>query len=471
MTDIKVWENRKDALLKHLSSLHTIAQGQMFPARRETIMLLLEQLNTFAPRYFDFFTNGFSENPQSGIGPGFSPSKDFQQDYVLRQVVNRLAIDLQVLERIIVERLLTPQYDTLLRADSLAYEALKPAKQMGLIDDDTTAITYFEKTANIRVIPYARVALVGIPMSSTKHPQDLLAIPHEIGHYVYWNGKFPSGEVRFVPPNSAVPPQRVHKLLDDYKAKKSVWLKNWIEEIFADVYGALVSGAIGARSLQDVESEASNTQFIEDDFEHPTPLIRPLIYNRVIQYRYWDAPPPNDDDAALAALLANETKPAPHLKALTTKWQATVDKHHMGIAALTVRTSKARNTDLTINSIKAQMLDAVDDMLKLPQLFGGQLRQWLQDDARGKTAKWPALLPNDSDLVNAMTQTEDTLKAFPPQNLENLVLPTSNVDLWDTWKGQYDLSADPVDEAEWLKVLRSEAWTTEGPHGRDRDGG
>ena len=56
----------------------------------------------------------------------------------------------------------------------MAQLALDVAFECKLLKEKCTAVTYFNKSPHIRVIPYAPVALIGIPMTSI-HTQCLEA--------------------------------------------------------------------------------------------------------------------------------------------------------------------------------------------------------------------------------------------------------------------------------------------------------
>ncbi|NJN55367.1 MAG: hypothetical protein HC804_11780 [Anaerolineae bacterium] len=56
---------------------------------------------------------------------------------------------------------------------------------------------------------------------------------------------------------------------------------NWLEEIFADVYGCLVAGPVMAYDFQELSLD--NKDFNEDDGEHPLAAIRPFIYTQVLR--------------------------------------------------------------------------------------------------------------------------------------------------------------------------------------------
>ncbi|MBN1582870.1 MAG: hypothetical protein JXA89_19320 [Anaerolineae bacterium] len=148
-------------------------------------------------------------------------------------------------------------------ADRLAWAALQPAISAGLVDKDTTVLVYFTKLNSIRIIPYAPVALIGIPLTCINSPQDYLAIPHEIGHYVFRRGIH--GETD------------IHKEIDT-----ETDCAPWREETFADVYGCIVAGPVAALSFQAIQMERKPKSFITDDGEHAMPMIRPYVYTQTL---------------------------------------------------------------------------------------------------------------------------------------------------------------------------------------------
>jgi hypothetical protein len=85
-------------------------------------------------------------------------------------------------------------YDTLAVADGLAWSA----RQMfaHYLTNETTVLTYLQPTANVRLMPYAPVAMIGVPITAVRYAslpkgetdqqwrvnpsRDFLAIPHEL---------------------------------------------------------------------------------------------------------------------------------------------------------------------------------------------------------------------------------------------------------------------------------------------------
>jgi hypothetical protein len=228
-------------------------------------------LQSFARDQFYFFYNGLDGRHT------LLPSSEFPIEYALQAVLAQVAYDLEVILRAADQRISgSPQVkQTLDTADKLAWTALQPAKDI-LVDEGTTVLTYFQKSAAIRLVPYARVALVGIPFTAVSIERDYLAIAHEVGHYVYRHGRLIDDRVK---------PQKrklVHRRLDSDLLESPEWIKKWQEEIFADVYGCLIGGPVMALSAQDLAFQASAKEFVLDDKVHPKPIVRPDIYSKIL---------------------------------------------------------------------------------------------------------------------------------------------------------------------------------------------
>jgi hypothetical protein len=272
---IDVWDKRWSALERILQAEHEGAEyridGKLYP-RYETLKNLRQCLYVFGRNHYDFFKNGFA----GSHGVYLEPLREYPKEYVLSTILQQISFDLDVMARAEHFRMPTamPEMrDTLNKADILAYSALAPAIKANLLPN-TTVVTYFQKSVTVRLIPYAPVALIGIPFSAIDNPRDLLAIPHEVGHYVYRHGVFQ---------DNAYKGARFAAILNKELAGRPQWLLKWVEEIFADVYGCLVAGPVIARSFQDLQAEWSQQDFMKDDSEHPIGALRPHVYHQVLE--------------------------------------------------------------------------------------------------------------------------------------------------------------------------------------------
>lgn len=261
-----VWQQRKDSLLDILTGVDNALHTKDATPRRKTLRTLLRCLKDFADDQFDYAL------------ALASPSTSFPREYGLAATLEQIAHDLEVIERTVHQRMFDGDPDmltTLRIADWLTYQALLPAQGRLLKETNLTALTYFEKSPSIRVVPYAPVALVGIPFSCLRTIQDFLAIPHEAGHYLYWHGVDPATGLR-------ISDALAHKLFD----RRPSLLEqhgDWMEEIFADVYGCLIAGPTIARDFQELQMNSSGEEFEKDDGEHPRPILRPDVYTQTLR--------------------------------------------------------------------------------------------------------------------------------------------------------------------------------------------
>jgi hypothetical protein len=305
---------------------------------------LAECLVEFAEKQFGFFYDGFVGSDLDEGRPKhkdflLNHSREFPPEYVFRVTLDQVAEDLEVIRRAADQRRSEIVAQSLKKADKLVWSALKPVVGPGkLVDDEeppetpkpvtdeklpkTTVLSYFQKSASIRVVPYAPVALIGIPFAAASVPRDYLAIPHEVGHYVYRHGKVRiNGELKSIP---QVLGRRLLEQVERNQDKerailgKELWnqlnpeydpdnpkldppvpspryVRRWKEEIFADVYGCLVGGPIAALSFRDLMLQSSRYaviqtpaeylygQFTEDDGVHPVPVLRPYVYTMTLR--------------------------------------------------------------------------------------------------------------------------------------------------------------------------------------------
>ncbi|MEZ4643310.1 MAG: hypothetical protein R3E31_11360 [Chloroflexota bacterium] len=241
---------------------------------------LLGALEDFIGEAFPFFWEGYY-----GEHAALPTSPDFPPRYVMQMILKQPATDLSLVQQAIQQRrridgsLSTVQGRALLLADRLAEMALWPAIQAGYLPPATSALCYLDNRVQARLVPYFEVVLVGIAFASMldgdKPTRDFLAIPHEIGHHLFWNGRIP---------NTATP---LHQALlvtaVEAGLSEDSWQVRWLEEIFCDTYALLVGGPAVALDFQDMLDDDTPAHFCEDTDKHPIPEIRPRIQTEILR--------------------------------------------------------------------------------------------------------------------------------------------------------------------------------------------
>ena len=242
---------------------------------------------------------------------------------------------------------ITAQGKMLLIMDKLAFKSLAPFQHLltrGELADDSpiNPITYFSENTHIRSVPHsANVILVGIAYAHVSpdlsayyeyavlikdwlaqwesldvrtmfalfgmlmNPEqtysaadvddvlreinastdmrfawpsfELMTIPHEVGHFVYHHGYDAESGRSFAQLQNAF-------VADNRKGNaKIARFAHWHEEIFADIYGCIISGPLTAMGMQALLASGSQRSFTEDDGEHPSPIFRPYIISEILR--------------------------------------------------------------------------------------------------------------------------------------------------------------------------------------------
>lgn len=273
-----IWKQRLSSLRDEINNQKSLLSQRAIPTGQDPLdsgeyrakkinatIQVLDCLFEFSGKYIRYFENNlfcFTDE-----------KRKYSREYIFNSIFVQIGNDLDLLLRIANEQFQTDDKSTLQKADFLADEALKLAKNMGWWDQPPVVLSYFQKALSIRVIPYANVLMLGIPYSTKTVKKDFLAIPHEVGHHVFWQGKNPKTGNKIG-----------YDLLREpnLESEKIQWVYNWLEEMFADIYGAHVAGPFIALSFQDLQLDNSPPSFISDDQDHPTPNLRPYIYTKTL---------------------------------------------------------------------------------------------------------------------------------------------------------------------------------------------
>ncbi|MEM7334526.1 MAG: hypothetical protein AAF490_20790 [Chloroflexota bacterium] len=260
------------------------------------------------------------------------------ETHLIRAVLNHLSTDLDIILAAVSQRRRretdgklrrTTFGDTLIQADILALEAFSPADKYlkHLLLDNATieVVTYFSENTKVRILPYyPDIVLIGLPYSvgyfefydinvypyhrgafnreddkvleatwdgelpfEAMVPWEFLMLPHEIAHFVYWNGRLPHKENQ----DKTLEDHFREKLTSSVEEKdlglsKRDWRYQWFEELFCDVYCCLIMGPVAVLGLQALISDADPDHLFLDDGAHPTAGLRPFIASLILDRAY-----------------------------------------------------------------------------------------------------------------------------------------------------------------------------------------
>ena len=260
----KRWNNRKEGVI---SSLTPISSRNLTDndSNLKNIIALAKLLEKFTNDRIDFFLNGFfnqEENPNLIWDPEWTPES------ILQEMLIQIQYDVKVIKSVFYERQEPNTEGRINAIETLANEAFRISAEKNLIDP-ILPIAFFQQDTTIRLVPYAPTFLLGLPYTAMSHDFDLLSIPHEVAHHVYNFG--------------AQDDKSIKNLVETRFINEKPWVKAWLEEIFADVYGVMVAGPIVALSAQVISEDNSPKKMHINDGEHPPRSIRPFIYTTILK--------------------------------------------------------------------------------------------------------------------------------------------------------------------------------------------
>ena len=250
----------------------------------------------------------------------------------IRKSYQHIAKDIEIVQRAIVQRVhelndsgaYQPgmQATALEITDMLASMALKPFAPLLPTTAEIVPITFFSHETHIQSVPYCdNVVLIGIrydqvleelEKDSNAPPFEILAIPHEIGHYVYQRADI-AGIISDVNdalakeyPSQSVPVKENEPVR--FAALSAVLperYKDWYEEIFSDVCGCIVAGPLVALGLLSILASRTDSENNRSNGMHPTGVLRPYILKAILDELYAIQPQKYPYTAVAAEISSN----------------------------------------------------------------------------------------------------------------------------------------------------------------------
>lgn len=458
--DSAVWGTRLEALRKAMADFRIVLSA---PERRNPDMLMVFQqtvdaLNNYLTYVFqDYFLAGF-------INGTLPEDKKYPYQYVLERTLAQASSDLAILGQLwgqaVAEYLSQPdktaageQVD-LKGVQLIAAKALEPARAAGLLEE-AIVLPYYRKAPNIRTIPYAPIAFMGVPYTSILAKQDLLAIPHETGHHVYWRGKVNGQPIWLYL-------DRVLRGRLDLKKKEERSSYLLAEEIFADVYGCLVAGPTIALSAQDLQLAATDDEFELGDTEHPAPKIRPRIYTRILGkmgHQEWARALDLKWGSSLAR---REDRLSAHKRALLED----MDPRQQSLPSIEERSAGVGTPPVELAPDLPQPIQTVVDICF----------DLLQGIGEERVAPWASntTIPaaGSTDPETLFPQFSGALTLFLEQERKNLtqypgtILLPPPVELVAGWEELVEADTETDPETPIWRYVFENGWADKGPHGR-----
>jgi hypothetical protein len=255
-----------------------------------------KRLNAMIKRSEDFQTQFKSEEPiyvLLGQFAAFSreyvellkkvPETISRNSFVVNNGIEKLLQEWNILSRASEQRLIGGLKEDLDRASNLAQTYCD--KWNDILQDKPyrklqTPVVYFEKLFRISRSIYApQIPVISIPLTDYDQPENWQSLAHEFSHHIFWNGFNPDQlSADQISSTHQKLSENISTRLQASKPRVALW-KNWLEEVFADVYGTLLAGSSYAISAQDRMAEQVNSvdDFLIADHHHPCVYLRPFI--------------------------------------------------------------------------------------------------------------------------------------------------------------------------------------------------
>ncbi len=407
-----------------------------------TCIHLLEALHDFADEGFTFFLDGYYNKKNLPVAANYPPRS------VMRTIVSQVSEDLGLIQDAVNQRRRldgrsTQQARAIAMADQLSKMALELALDAEYLPSETTVVTYLAKSIRSRLVPYFDALLISVAYASIQsgvHPsRDFLAIPHEIGHHLYWNGRHPHTQ-------NLLRDELLHKAAD-IDIHPGDWRLNWLEEMFADTYALLLAGPVVILDFQDMLDDDMSSHFREDTDKHPIPEVRPFIQTDILRRV-------KDENGHI--IYAHECDKLDH------NWQTWIDKHPMR-QHYPVRGVPEKMTGRAIVTAVAPVItviiETLADIVPTEREYDGMEGS---DDVAKLYAEFQSyIMPDDDDeLVNMFLDGNGT-----EEELVKILDSYKEISFLKHVREVTKQAPEKISSAEWLQLLRSYGWSSEGPLG------
>lgn len=408
---------------------------------------------------------------------------------LIQACYQHLANDFEILQRAFLQRQPSVDIDgkqvagvlakELVITDKLASKALAPFAHLLAHPD---ILTFFSQETHIRHLPFSdQIILVGLSHGrisitynesnrSDKHEHgrkplpafELLAIPHEIGHYIYHHAKLDGTDAE----HNAIKATLFVDLSQQFRDSSYL---HWCEEIFADLFGCVVAGPLLVFSMQALLAASDQASLWQDDGEHPTAVVRPYILSEMLRVLA--------SKECELALKSNAQNPARYqfpnvASSLDANWSAILQQLGFTLvddvqgrpaqiqrpAQVNERLAEALDVAQIIGAVKP-IIDAFAERL----IVNAKFDRW---DA-GESATLSAAIPWVRDDQERLKECANTLAALTGEALAQQKAPQHSLiplNFWnETWKSTLQGAIADEKLQHWL-----DNWGDSGPYGSGR---
>ena len=359
------------------------------------------------------------------------------------------------------------QSASLIVTDKLAARAMAPFKHLITDSTDIIPITFFSNRVYVRQLPYTdQFMFVGLSYDLTlpiqqstqddgqpaSPPFELMAIPHEIGHFMYHHANL-------------VKNRKFATFAAMSKQFKSSPYFDWCEEIFADLYGCLIAGPFAVLGMQALIATEEKEMVLTDDDEHPTGIFRPYFLSEMLRilsslesHRY--------DFAKIAIILDT------NWTAILQRWGYVSENIKDGRPARIHLPNESNiHTESFVNVDKAlQLVNPIIETFARGLLAHAKFQPWEKANESELSAKIPWCIGNDAEdgaLHDYIGEVVDLVDhKFASKHIPDIHLSSKsqmNPGLREEIRSALGGRNEFIGAQLFQKILSG--WTDKGPHG------
>lgn len=188
-------------------------------------------------------------------------------------LATRLIAEWNAISAVLEQRELERYQTWLAKVDAEAHGTFAPA-----------IVASMGPATTLRHMPYSNISIASVPRETYLDMNETrMALGHEVGHHVWRVTFFDNLDDTRVGQGQLG--NFVRTLFAGDRPELAGLLTPWLEEMFADVYGALKLGRPFVESMISSLKERvrSRVDLLMNDGEHPIPYLRPLLRIRAIQ--------------------------------------------------------------------------------------------------------------------------------------------------------------------------------------------